>query len=265
MRGGGVRILALEYHDIVTDDAWDTSGFQGRGAATYKVDATVFAQHLDAVRATGLPIVVDPIRPPERPSPTVIWTFDDGGSGFAAHAADLLEQRGWRGQVFMTTGWIGKPGFLTGPQLRDLQSRGHVIGTHSRTHPPRFAALRQDAMDEEWRSSIADLQHLLGHEVRSASVPGGSFSRSVAETAARNGIQTLFTSEPTTRRALVDGCTVVGRFTVRRGHRAAYVTALASRVPLTRGAQWCLWNSKKVAKLVAGGLYHRVRERVLGS
>lgn len=260
-----MRVIALEYHDVVAGADWDASGFHGPSAATYKMPAAAFQQHLDAVRDAGVDVrnaVSDAAGGPAGTA-RVLWTFDDGGDAFVARTADMLEARGWRGHVFMTTGQLGRPGFLAGSDLRDLQGRGHVIGSHSRTHPTRFSALRPDEMEAEWRDSIRDLEDVLGAPVRCASVPGGFYAPLAARLAGRHGIRWLFTSEPVTRVTQVGECSVIGRFTLRIGHPASYVVRLVSPSPVARSGQWLHWNAKKVAKVVTGGLYGRVRERLV--
>ena len=260
-----MRIVALEYHDVVRDDDWDGSGFPGNAAATYKLSVASFDGHLGALERSACRVMtsVTDVVSVEDSTP-VILTFDDGGSGYMA-AAELLERRDWRGCVFMTTGSIGKPGFLSASDLRALHQRGHTIGTHSRNHPLRLAALSTAAILEEWRSSIADLEDVLGAPVTIGSVPGGYPSRAVAQSAATAGLTTLFTSEPETRVTTIAGCAVRGRYTLRRGDPGEYAARLAGKMPASRVMQWCQWNAKKVAKAVGGRAYLRVRERVIGS
>ena len=258
-----MRVIALEYHDIVPDGAWDESGFGGSAAATYKLSVANFGEHLRALQqARGTIVTRIDGDAGAGGSPPVMLTFDDGGSGYLV-AADLLEQHGWRGLVFMTTGSIGKKGFLSAGDLRALQQRGHVIGTHSRNHPPRMSALSAQAMHDEWRASVGDLQDALGTAVQVGSVPGGYHSDPVAEAAAAAGLTTLFTSEPESTVRLIDGCAVIGRYTLRRGHSGAYAARLVGTVPLARSAQWCRWNAKKLAKAIGGTAYLRLRERIL--
>lgn len=264
MRDGGVvRVIALEYHDVVAEGAWDDSGFGGPAAATYKISVAHFDEHLRELERVGCKVVTS-MSSAESPIAPVMLTFDDGGSGYVAYAADLLERRGWYGCVFVTTGWIGKPGFLTASDIRSLHQRGHSIGTHSRTHPTRLSALTPDRVAEEWRLSIADLEDVLGAAVQTASVPGGYHSRMVALTAAANGLTTLFTSEPESRVSVVKGCAVIGRYTLRRGDRGRYAGRLVAHDPRARVAQWVRWNAKKLAKSVGGSTYLRLRDRMLG-
>lgn len=260
-----MRIVALEYHDVVRDGDWDGSGFPGNAAATYKMSFASFDQHLAALERSACRVVTDRDNAASvEDSTPVILTFDDGGSGYMA-AAELLERRDWRGCVFMTTGFIGKRGFLSASELRALHQRGHTIGTHSRNHPLRLAALAPPALLDEWRTSIADLEDVLGAPVTVGSVPGGYHSRAVAESAATAGLTTLFTSEPETSAAMVGGCTVRGRYTLRRGDRGEYAARLAGNIPTARVAQWCRWNAKKLAKAAGGSAYLRIRERIFGS
>src|SRR5256712_1193441 len=121
-----------------------------------------------------------------------------------------------------------------------------------------------DRLMQEWTKSPAIGPELLVERVRIASVRGGAYSRRVAEAAAVAGITALFTSEPTSRCRQVDGCLVVGRYSVRRGTPARVAAALASGRLLPRLAQLCFWNCKKLAKAVGGERYLALRRMVYG-
>lgn len=257
-----MRIIALEYHDVVADRGWDTSGFPGDAAATYKLSVERFGEHLAALSRASRRVTTDPTDAAAATMPPVVLTFDDGGSGYIAFAADLLERHGWHGCVFMTTGQIGKPGFLSASDLRALHARGHLIGTHSRSHPVRMSALSPADLLDEWRSSKADLEDALGAAVDTGSVPGGYHSHIVAQTAAAAGLATLYTSEPESTPRLIDGCTVIGRYTLRQNDSAQYAARLVTD-STARMVQWCRWNAKKVVKALGGTAYLRVRERML--
>jgi peptidoglycan/xylan/chitin deacetylase (PgdA/CDA1 family) len=256
------RLGALEYHDIVSGSP-DESGFPGPSAASYKVDRARFAAHLaQLARARPAVLSTDGEVVPARDA--ILLTFDDGGVDALHVAAPLLESHGMRGIFFMTTGMIGKPGFLDQGQLRELAQRGHAIGSHSATHPPRFSALTREAMLGEWRESRAALEEILGAHVRLASVPGGYHSAEVEATAAEAGFRWLFTSEPSARVSVTDGCAVVGRFTLRRGSSSAQALAFATGRGSARRLAAASWTGKKLLKKVAGPAYLRVRRIAFG-
>jgi peptidoglycan/xylan/chitin deacetylase (PgdA/CDA1 family) len=255
------QLISLLFHDVYAVDPSE-SGFEGEGAARYKLPLTEFRQQL-AQLATILqaqPVLVGAPQPATT-SPSVVITVDDGGLSYFTAVAGLLEERGWRGHCFVTTAWIDRPGFLNKEQLRELQARGHVIGSHSVSHPARFSACSRAAMLREWRDSLRTLQDILGTEVRTASVPGGYYSRQVAETATEAGITHLFTSEPETRISSVDGCQVLGRYAIRRGDGPDYPARLAAPSAAARQAAWLKWNGKKVLKAALGAGYPGVAAR----
>src|ERR1019366_8403811 len=167
-----MQALAIMYHDVVENGDFESSGFPGEGAHFYKLRREDFERHLDDIaRATTAVGTVCQLE--GRP---VLLTFDDGGVSSLHPIADLLESRGWRGHFFITTDRIGAPGFLSEAQLRELHRRGHVVGSHSRSHPTRMAALTRAELDGEWRGSLARPSRGLGDGGEGGPVPGGGDS-----------------------------------------------------------------------------------------
>jgi peptidoglycan/xylan/chitin deacetylase (PgdA/CDA1 family) len=252
--------MLLLYHDVYRSHPAE-SGFTGAIADSYKLTEPEFLRTLEAL--SDLPDARALRRPLARAEPPdVAFTFDDGGLSCATIVADALEARGWRAYCFVPTASIGRYGFLSAGQVRDLDARGHVIGSHSVTHPTPFAACHWSSMVDEWRASRETLEDLLGREVLAASLPGGALSDRVARSAAHAGLRWLLTSEPVRRRRDVDGCTLVGRFTIRPGISTSQLTALAAgaRLPLAR--QWAMWTAKKFMKPLLGPAYARLGEHV---
>jgi peptidoglycan/xylan/chitin deacetylase (PgdA/CDA1 family) len=260
-----MRALSIMYHDVVENAAYDSSGFPGEGANIYKLRREDFARQLDAIRAAVPAGAVSAIAGRREISgrPPVFLTFDDGGASFHKPIAGMLEELGWRGHFFITTGRIGMPGFLDATQLRDLHQRGHVVGSHSHSHPTRMAALTLEQMAQEWRESVARLADILGQPVRVASVPGGYYSRQVARTAAAAGIEVLFNSEPTAAGKLTDGCLVLGRYVVMRGMGPEWAAGFAAGRIGPRWRQTALWKAKRVAKALGGTAYLKARQAML--
>lgn len=194
----------------------------------------------------------------------MFFTFDDGGVSFYRPIADLLEQQGYRGHFFITTARIGTTGFLTKVQIRELHLRGHVIGSHSATHPTRMATLTADQLREEWTTSVNALQDIVGEPLPVASVPGGYYSRMVAETARDAGIRVLFNSEPTASVGSVDDCLVIGRYVIRRGNNPELSAGFAAGRFLPRFQQSLEWKAKGIAKSVGGTAYLKLRRTLFG-
>jgi peptidoglycan/xylan/chitin deacetylase (PgdA/CDA1 family) len=257
-----LRAITLEYHDVVIDGKFDASGFPGKAAASYKVEISNFKKQIDAIsKAINCrPVSVLNFGGGGELEHPFFFSFDDGGSSAFTHIADILESFGWFGHFLIPVDYIGAPSFLDKEQIRALRNRGHVIGSHSCSHPTRMALLSWEEMLEEWRRSVQILGDILGEDVKVASVPGGHYSNSVAKAASLAGIKALFTSEPTTRGHYVDGCLVLGRFTVRRHTDPEFAASLASGKISSRFQQWLLWNLLKIAKSFGGELYLKVRK-----
>jgi peptidoglycan/xylan/chitin deacetylase (PgdA/CDA1 family) len=261
-----MKPISLMYHDVVEDGAEQLSGFP-RGKILYKIQVEAFRQHLRAIARRTRPgsvMAIDGRDSWERRRGSVCLTFDDGGVS-AIRAAEILDQYGWHGHFFITTGWIGRPGFLDERQISRISRAGHVIGSHSCTHPERMSHLDSRALLQEWGESMNRLAEILQKPVRTASVPNGYYSREVAQAAALMGVQVLFTSEPTAVPESVQGCTVLGRYTVHRGMSAAVTAGIAAGEVIPRCRQSALWKFKRVAKTVGGEFYLRFRDRILAS
>lgn len=176
----------------------------------YKQSRPVFAEHLERIAYGGCtPGSVEHVDF-EKLDKHVLITFDDGGRG-ALSAAEELDRRGWKGHFFITTSLLGTPTFLDRGETRYLQSCGHIIGSHSHTHPDIFKALSFEQMLSEWRTSKAILEDLLGVPCITASVPGGDVSRMTYRSASEAGLRFLFTSDPYLNPFCEGNCWILGR------------------------------------------------------
>jgi peptidoglycan/xylan/chitin deacetylase (PgdA/CDA1 family) len=269
-----MRVIALLFHDVYVTHPRE-SGFASAAADRYKLSARRFDAEIDGlarVRPDAPVLIMDMTgglkasghhlgrAGDDQGALPFLITVDDGGVSYYAVLADRLESRGWRGHCFVSTDAIGRPGFLTAAQIRELRERGHVIGSHSASHPARISACGPARLREEWTRSRQALEDLLGHEVTTASVPGGYYSRRVAHAARDAGLRVLFTSEPTTTPFDERGLLVVGRFTIRGRHRPYRASRLVRRAPWTRCGEWLAWNGKGVVKPLIGPLYTRLAD-----
>jgi len=217
-------VATFMFHEVTDDPT--SSGFQRPGAMAYKHSRQAFAHALEEIAAAPeqpeLVTAVDLTQPGRH----IFLSFDDGGRS-ALVAAEALERRGWRGHFFIVTSLVGSRTFLGTEEVRALRRGGHLIGSHSHTHPNIFHNQSPERMLEEWRASCDLLAQLLGEPCLSASVPGGDISSLVLESARIAGLRYLFTSEPWLTPRRVGECWVLGRYGVKVGTSAARVRELA--------------------------------------
>ena len=253
--------LAIGFHDIVAARSCAHPIAAGH-STVYTLGAAQFHTHLEAIRAHAGFRGVSRI---DRcgAGRNVLLTFDDGAFGSYAYAAPELERLYWPGHFFVTTDWIGRAGFLDRRQIRDLHERGHLIGSHSCSHPERISDLDHAALVDEWGRSCGVLGDIIGQPIRVASVPGGFYSTAVAQAAAESGIEVLFTSEPTAAPSLVWGCLVLGRYSIRCHTPAGTSGALVAGAAWPWRRQSAAWCLKKAAKQMMGESYFTLRRMLL--
>lgn len=122
------RVVVLMFHNVSVAQT-------GRGTIT----PAVFAADIEKLVNEGFqPITADQLAAflqgkGEVPPNAVAITFDDGYSGVYTHAYQVLKQYRVPATVFLIAGYIGrKPGFLTWPQVREMEASGLVtFGGHT--------------------------------------------------------------------------------------------------------------------------------------
>jgi peptidoglycan/xylan/chitin deacetylase (PgdA/CDA1 family) len=249
--------MTLIYHDVrpQTNDRHEGVGVE----EWYTVAPPIFSSHLDAIGKTrSKPSLVreGPIRDP------LFLTFDDGEVSALETVAPMLEQRRWLGHFFIITSRIGTSGYLDEEDLRALDARGHIVGSHSHTHPV-MTELGDSEIRAEWVGSREILESILGHPVVVASVPTGHYSARIGRLAVECGYQYVFTSEPWLKPRPLQTGTIYGRFTVRAGMTAESVAAMCSFSWPALARQRLAWESRKVVKLALGSRYEDLRRAVI--
>jgi len=97
--------------------------------------------------------------------PNVTITFDDGCETDLLAAAPILRQAGFNATFFITVGRLGKPGYLSKAQVKEL-SEGFEIGSHSMTH-----AYLTDLDESGLRHEICDSKLPTGADHRETGRP----------------------------------------------------------------------------------------------
>ena len=236
--------IVLMYHDIVTKDD-KTSGFQNESAFQYKVEETAFEDQVKALQGMD-----------------VVFTFDDGGESFYSKAAPILEKYGFKGVFFISTKYLDTKGFLTKEQVKELAERGHVIGSHSHTHPEIFTKLSRREVCEEWQESAEILKGILGNSALSLSIPNGYASKVIMDEAISCEYTDIYTSQPTMKIRQYKKHKVIGRYVVHNGMSTQDVLRIVEN-KRTRQKMAAKWHLLNVVKSVLGSSYDKIKAKVL--
>jgi peptidoglycan/xylan/chitin deacetylase (PgdA/CDA1 family) len=259
-----MRAVSLMYHDVC-DYALVGSGRSGIRGHRYTVHRAQFEAHMALLERhchTGPALVSDLLRE-WTGQPSVALTFDDGGVSAYTTVIDVLDRYGWKAHFFIVTDWIGKLNCMNPTQIRELRARGHMIGSHSRSHLPMMSFQSRDVVLREWVDSLHCLSDILGETVDIASLPGGYYSRGVAEAASCSGIRALFTSEPTGYTHRVGNCTIFGRYVIGRATHRDRLLGLLQGNYLVRAKEHATWALKTSARNFGGKAYLLLRTRML--
>jgi peptidoglycan/xylan/chitin deacetylase (PgdA/CDA1 family) len=175
----------------------------------YSLDLEEFRRQLEIIReeeftpitAAGLADGrLDRALLPEKP---LLITIDDGYKHFNTTARPLLEEFNFPATLFIYTNFVGARAGFSRSQLRELQSAGFEIGSHSATHPKLTRRPRGETKDqraERLRQELSESREKLTKwcrgEVISLSYPYGLWDREVAEAARQAGYKLMFTVNP---------------------------------------------------------------------
>lgn len=141
----------------------------------------------------------------ELPSRPVIITFDDGYADYAVNVLPVMQQYGFKATVFIVSGCIGGTNtwdaavgmperrLLSWDEIRQINSNGITIGSHTLTHRRLLKLTRVEAL-AEIQESKKSIEKQLGVPVRHFSYPYGETSESVASMVRQAGYLTACTT-----------------------------------------------------------------------
>ena len=231
----------------------------------YTVVAEAFASQMRTLSERGFsPIPLEallPGGPPITVAKPVVITFDDGYVTDLPVARTILDRLGWRSEHFVTTNWIGSPGFMTWQHLKELAAGGHGVHSHSTSHAYLDTLSALD-ISVELSASKSRLQDGLGRAVDFFAVPGGhGASRRVRTLARAAGYRGMCTSVVGRNVPFLQPY-ALRRISVTRGMAAEAVARLAEGIGLGRLA--LLRTSFRAVRRVLGpGRYDILRASLL--
>jgi peptidoglycan/xylan/chitin deacetylase (PgdA/CDA1 family) len=209
----------LMYHYVrIADAKADPLGFR------LSVRPDRFAEQMDWIAENGYqPMTMSALATCLRdtgrcPAHPMAITFDDGYDNHVTEALPILRRHGFPATFYIITGMIGKAGYATWDQLRELRDSGMEIGAHTINHAA-LTALPSTEARTEIVGSKATLESRLGITITSFSYPSGEYNEVVAalvrEAGYTNAVTTKQGDQPLRldelpRRRVMGGETIAG-------------------------------------------------------
>lgn len=132
------------------------------------------------------PTPVPDSRPPEVNSPKfkegfVSFNFDDGRPSSYNNGVPVLDAKGFKSTNYIITGRFSAPGYIGINEILSLQSRGHEIGAHTKSHQD-LTLMTGDQIAHEVGGSKQDLLNIGVRSVETFAYPFGLFNETVLNT-----------------------------------------------------------------------------------
>lgn len=248
-----MRKIVLMYHCVYRNN-FAESGFQEGNSWQYKVQVDDFEAQVKAIS--------DYCEKTKLSKDCVEFTFDDGGVSFLTVIAPILEKYNFYGIFYISTQYIDTIGFLSKMQIKELYDRGHIIGSHSHSHPQFLSKMKYEEIFQEWRESKLILENIIQGKVLFASIPNGNGSKIVYEAALNNGFKVLDTSIPTTKEDSYGSMLVRGRFVIHNRTLLGEVLKIVLSEQ-KRKKIYYKWRILSMVKLLLGSNYERLKELIL--
>lgn len=167
----------------------------GPGYARYVVREADFRAQLALLADGGFRglSVSSALTEPGAAGPVVVFTFDDGCETDLLSAAPLLKERGYEATFFLVAGFLGRRGYLSKQQARELVGWKFEIGCHSMSHA-YLSGLDSARLQVEIADAKDMLEQVSGQRMEHFSCPGGRWSPEVARVARLAGYRSVSTS-----------------------------------------------------------------------
>ena len=170
----------LAYHRIHEDRATDTPTISPE---TFEKQMKILSREWTPVPLSAVVESVGGGKP--LPPRAVAVTFDDGTEDNFLPAAPILLRNRIPATIFLITGQIGEPGYLSADQIRQMAESDISFGTHGVDHEylPSLAQVDLERTLSESKRAVEGL----GIAAEFMSYPGGGYTAAVMSAARRCG------------------------------------------------------------------------------
>src|SRR5262245_36862611 len=184
-------IVVLMYHEL---ELRGRSLCQSEpGYLRYIVSESSFRKHIAVLRDGGWHGLSVSTALRSFDSKSVAITFDDGCETDLLVAAPILRDAGFSATSYITAAFVGRPGYLSSAQVRNLAAYGVEVGCHSMSHA-YLNDLDEANLHREIVEAKEKLEQISGVRICHFSCPGGRWNQRVADVAREAGYNSVVTS-----------------------------------------------------------------------
>lgn len=172
------------------------------------------------------------------------FTFDDGNAS-DLEAARRMRAEGVDGSFFVLAGRLGKPGYLTAENLRELLDLGMEVGLHGRDHVD-WRKTDDATLFSEIDLAAQELSEACGKPIDTMAIPYGAYDKRVWSYLERSQFKRIYTSD---RGVSPAGSRFIRRQPVMKWHTLADIDALLrdEASPLARVRRTVMPRIKRLA------------------
>ena len=127
----------------------------------------------------------------ELPSKPIMISFDDSRIEQFTVARSEMSKYGFKGVYFIMTVSLGRPGYMTKQDVKQLAEEGNTIGSHTWNH-----SNVKNYSGDDWRIQVdkpsEELEKITGRPVKYFAYPFGLWNRQAVEQLERRGFKAAF-------------------------------------------------------------------------
>ncbi len=172
------RSKVVYYHDV------------GKKYTEMGTDFSIMKSHFDVIRHCGYSIVAEI----NTEKSQVMICFDDGWAGIYDFKDEFVKMKIFP-TIFIAVDLIGKEGYLTESQIKELETIGFRFMAHSWSHED-LTTFDAKGLEHELKESKNWLEMKFGHPFDAICYPMGRFSKIVIDKSKESGYTQLYTSLP---------------------------------------------------------------------
>jgi peptidoglycan/xylan/chitin deacetylase (PgdA/CDA1 family) len=186
------EVPILCYHQLR-----DYKPSDSKTARDYIVPEVDFRQQIKSLADSGYHTVLPGelydylVKGKELPSKPVMITFDDTRLDQYTLALPELKKYGFKGVFFIMTVSLGKPGYMSKAQVKELSDEGHTIGSHTYDHKNVKKYEEKDWAEQVARPS-KQLQEITGRRVEYFAYPFGLWNKEAIPHLKEHGFKSVF-------------------------------------------------------------------------